>query len=98
MRALFDDAAAIHDDDSVGSADRRQAMSADHRRSSLHQPLERFLDEQQDLSPKARPRYVRLVDDLPRTATNKVLHRELTAAGITGVTWTREDRGTRYLA
>ncbi|MFZ0140599.1 MAG: AMP-binding protein [Aeromicrobium sp.] len=58
--------------------------------------LERFLDEQQDLSPKARPRYVRVVDDLPRTATNKVLHRELTAAGITDVTWTREERGTRY--
>ncbi|MEO6472490.1 MAG: AMP-binding protein [Aeromicrobium sp.] len=59
--------------------------------------LERFLDEQPDLSPKARPRYVRLVGDLPRTATHKVLHRELTAAGITGITWTREERGTRYL-
>jgi fatty-acyl-CoA synthase len=58
--------------------------------------LELFLDEQQDLSPKARPRYVKVVDDLPRTATNKVLHRELTAAGITDVTWTREERGTRY--
>ena len=58
--------------------------------------LEQFLDEQPDLSPKARPRYVRLVEDLPRTATHKVLHRELTAAGITGTTWTREERGTRY--
>ena len=58
--------------------------------------LERFLDEQRDLSPKARPRYVRLVDDLPRTATNKVLHRELTASGLTDVTWTRDERGTRY--
>jgi fatty-acyl-CoA synthase len=58
--------------------------------------FERFLDEQRDLSPKARPRYVRLVDDLPRTATNKVLHRELTASGIADVTWTREERGTRY--
>jgi fatty-acyl-CoA synthase len=58
--------------------------------------LERFLDEQQDLSPKARPRYVRLLDDLPRTVTNKVLHRELTAAGIADATWTREERGTRY--
>ncbi|KQV74512.1 acyl-CoA synthetase [Aeromicrobium sp. Root344] len=55
-----------------------------------------FLDEQADLSPKARPRYVRLVDDLPRTATHKVLHRELTAAGTTDVTWTREERGTAY--
>lgn len=59
--------------------------------------FERFLDEQPDLSPKARPRYIRLVDDLPRTATHKVLHRELSAAGIADVTWTREERGTRYL-
>ena len=59
--------------------------------------LERFLDEQADLSSKARPRYVRVVNDLPRTATHKVLHRELTAAGITDVTWTREARGTKYL-
>ncbi|KRC65641.1 acyl-CoA synthetase [Aeromicrobium sp. Root236] len=58
--------------------------------------FERFLDEQADLSPKARPRYVRLVDDLPRTATHKVLHRELTAAGTADVTWTREERGTAY--
>jgi fatty-acyl-CoA synthase len=58
--------------------------------------LERFLDEQRDLSPKARPRYVRVVDDLPRTATHKVLHRELTASGIADVTWTREERGTSY--
>jgi len=56
----------------------------------------RFLDEQADLSPKARPRYVRLVDDLPRTATHKVLHRELTAAGTADLTWTREERGTAY--
>ena len=59
--------------------------------------LERFLDEQADLSPKARPRYVRVVDELPSTATNKVLHRELTAAGIADATWTREERGTRYV-
>ncbi len=59
--------------------------------------LERFLDEQADLSPKARPRYVRIVDALPRTATHKVLHRELTAAGIADATWTREERGTSYL-
>ena len=59
--------------------------------------LERFLDEQRDLSPKARPRYVRVVEQLPSTATNKVLHRELSAAGIADVTWTREERGTRYV-
>jgi fatty-acyl-CoA synthase len=60
--------------------------------------LERFLDDQPDLSPKARPRYIRVVEDLPRTATHKVLHRELTAAGMSDITWTREERGTRYLS
>lgn len=59
--------------------------------------LERFLGAQPDLSPKSRPRYVRVVEELPRTATHKVLHRELTAAGITDIAWTREERGTRYL-
>ncbi|GAA3521926.1 fatty-acid--CoA ligase FadD1 [Aeromicrobium panaciterrae] len=58
--------------------------------------LERFLDEQRDLSPQARPRYVRVVAELPRTATHKVLHRELSAAGTADVTWTREERGTAY--
>jgi len=66
--------------------------------SALTSPadLEEFLSGQPDLGPKQWPRHVRLVDSLPRTATNKVLHRELTAAGITDVTWTREERGTRY--
>lgn len=58
--------------------------------------FERFLEAQPDLSPKARPRYVRIVVDLPRTATHKVLHRELSAAGIADATWTREERGTAY--
>jgi fatty-acyl-CoA synthase len=58
--------------------------------------FEAFLDDQLDLSLKARPRYVRVVDDLPRTATNKVLHRQLSAEGTTDITWTREERGTRY--
>ena len=61
--------------------------------------LEEFLAEQQDLSPKAWPRYVRIADDLPSTATNKVIKRELAAEGATagsGVLWTREERGTSY--
>ncbi len=61
--------------------------------------LEEFLAEQQDLSPKAWPRYVRIADDLPSTATNKVIKRELAAEGPTagaGVLWTREARGTSY--
>lgn len=40
-----------------------------------------FLDAQPDLSPKARPRYVWIAADLPSTATNKILKRELIALG-----------------
>ncbi|WP_232676527.1 fatty-acid--CoA ligase FadD1 [Nocardioides sp. R-C-SC26] len=61
--------------------------------------FERFLDEQADLSPKARPRFVRVAAELPATATNKVLKRELAAEGPTagdGVLWVREERGTAY--
>lgn len=61
--------------------------------------LEDFLAAQPDLSPKAWPRYVRVVTDLPRTATNKVLKRTLAADGPTagdGVLWTREERGRSY--
>jgi fatty-acyl-CoA synthase len=49
-----------------------------------------FLAEQDDLSPKAWPRLVRILDALPRTATNKVLTRELRDLPVeTGTTWTR---------
>lgn len=61
--------------------------------------LEAFLAAQPDLSPKAWPRFVRLAADLPSTATNKVLKRELAAQGATpgdGVLWTRAARGTSY--
>jgi fatty-acyl-CoA synthase len=67
----------------------------------LRQPLtaaefERFLDAQPDLGTKSRPRFVRLVDVLPRTATNKVLKRELQATGVLDATWVRAARGTSY--
>ncbi len=61
--------------------------------------LEEFLAAQPDLSPKAWPRYVRLVEALPRTATNKVLKRQLAADGPVagdGTLWTRKARGTSY--
>jgi fatty-acyl-CoA synthase len=62
--------------------------------------LEAFLAEQPDLSPKAWPRYVRIAADLPSTATNKVLKRELVAQGPTAAAgeqlWLREERGTSY--
>jgi fatty-acyl-CoA synthase len=58
-----------------------------------------FLAAQPDLSPKAWPRYVWITDDLPVTATNKILKRTLTAQGLevtAGVLWHREGRGDRY--
>jgi fatty-acyl-CoA synthase len=56
-----------------------------------------FLGAQRDLSPKAWPRYVWLADDLPSTATNKILKRELVAMGTEPagrVIWRRD--GTTY--
>lgn len=58
-----------------------------------------FLAAQPDLSPKAWPRYVRVNAALPRTATNKILKRELVAEAVSagdGVLWTREPRGREY--
>ncbi|GAB7069042.1 AMP-binding protein [Mycobacterium hodleri] len=59
--------------------------------------FEAFLSAQRDMSPKAWPRYVWIADDLPTTATNKILKRELVARGVDPagrVLW-RRDR-TRY--
>lgn len=60
--------------------------------------FEDFLTAQEDLGPKAWPRHVRLLGELPRTATDKVLKRELASSGpLTGeVRWEREPRGTAY--
>ena len=66
------------------------------------QPLEpeafaEFLAAQPDMSPKSWPRYVWLADDLPSTATNKILKRELVALGTEPagrVLWQRD--GTVY--
>jgi fatty-acyl-CoA synthase len=61
--------------------------------------LEEFLTAQPDLSAKAWPRFVRIAPDLPSTATNKVLKRELALEGATpgaGVLWARGARGTSY--
>jgi fatty-acyl-CoA synthase len=59
-----------------------------------------FLAAQPDLSPKAWPRYVWIAEDLPATATNKIVKRELSAQGLdvnAGVLWHREGRDRQYL-
>ncbi|WP_445166380.1 fatty-acid--CoA ligase FadD1 [Mycolicibacterium sp. Dal123E01] len=61
--------------------------------------LAAFLAEQSDLSPKAWPRYVWIADELPATATNKVLKRELITRGTnpeSGRVWTRAARAKTY--
>lgn len=61
------------------------------------QVFEEFLAAQSDLSPKAWPRYVWIADDLPSTATNKILKRDLIARGTdpAGRTLWRRD-GSRF--
>jgi fatty-acyl-CoA synthase len=59
---------------------------------------ESFLAGQPDLGTKAWPRHVRILDVLPRTATNKVLKRALRAEPLDSgrAQWTRAERGTAY--
>ena len=62
------------------------------------QDFESFLAEQADLGPKQLPRHVRILDALPRTATNKVLKRELKEQPLdSSAHWVREERGTSYM-
>ncbi len=59
--------------------------------------FESFLAEQADLGPKQLPRHVRILDALPRTATNKVLKRDLKEQPLDdGIHWVRAERGTSY--
>ncbi|MDT5196654.1 MAG: fatty-acyl-CoA synthase, partial [Mycobacterium sp.] len=54
-----------------------------------------FLAAQRDLSPKAWPRYVWIAADLPSTATNKILKRDLIGLGADPdgrVLWKRDGR------
>jgi len=58
-----------------------------------------FLSTQPDLSPKAWPRYVWIADDLPATATNKIIKRQLSAQGTRiphGTLWERDPQSRHY--
>jgi fatty-acyl-CoA synthase len=61
--------------------------------------LAAFLADQADLGTKWAPRYVRLVDALPATSTNKVLKRELRTEGwdVTEPVWWRPERDGDYV-
>jgi fatty-acyl-CoA synthase len=76
------------------------AIVLNYDQSLTPDEFEKFLATQPDLSPKAWPRFVRINDELPRTATSKILKRELIRAGLTaagGVLWERRGRGTAYV-
>ncbi|WP_143965394.1 fatty-acid--CoA ligase FadD1 [Gordonia zhaorongruii] len=59
-----------------------------------------FLAAQDDLSPKAWPRYVRVARELPSTATNKILKRSLVSDGLSvgdDILWERAERSREYV-
>jgi fatty-acyl-CoA synthase len=60
--------------------------------------LAAFLDEQSDLGTKWAPRFVRVVDALPATPTNKVLKRRLRDEGwdVADAVWWRDTRHGDY--
>lgn len=86
-------------DEHVGDQVMAAIVLADHAQLTPPAELEEFLAQQSDLSPKSwPPRYVWIADELPATATNKVLKRELITQGGTkpqkGRVWTvRRGRG-----
>ena len=76
------------------------AMVLNDGQSLTPDEFEKFLRTQSDLSPKAWPRFVRINDQLPTTATTKILKRDLIRGGVTaagGVLWERASRGTAYV-
>jgi fatty-acyl-CoA synthase len=60
----------------------------------------RFLTAQPDLGPKQVPKYVRMVRELPRTSTFKVVKRQLSAEGLDcpDVIWTRSGQDISYVS
>jgi fatty-acyl-CoA synthase len=89
---------AVPDDSGVGD----QVMAAlVLREGRVFDPVgfEEFLDRQEDLGTKSRPRHVRVASTLPQTPTNKVLKRSLRSDGVDGhpdPVWSRAERGTAY--
>ncbi|GAC47186.1 fatty-acid--CoA ligase FadD1 [Gordonia aichiensis] len=85
-------------DDQVGDAVMAAVILTDDSSLTPDQ-FSQFLSAQPDLSPKAWPRYVRIADDLPTTATNKIVKRQLKQQGISAgddALWVREPRTTEY--
>ncbi|RJL32540.1 AMP-binding protein [Bailinhaonella thermotolerans] len=75
-----------------------QVMAALELRGGAFDPaaFAAFLAEQPDLGTKWAPRFVRIVDAMPLTASNKVDKRPLREAGLAGAIWWRPGRGEGY--
>jgi fatty-acyl-CoA synthase len=77
-----------------------QVMAAVVTNGTTLDPTEfgRFLAGQTDLGPKQVPRYVRVVHELPRTSTFKVLKRQLAAEALdcSDVVWERTGQEITY--
>ena len=86
MAAVYGVRAAVGDE--LAAALVAPRLSADQ--------LTEFLAAQPDLGPKQWPSRIRLVDDLPRTDTFKILKRTL-AADTSAPTWVRPDRALEYV-
>jgi fatty-acyl-CoA synthase len=89
---------AVPDDANVGDQVMAALVLRDGAGMSEAQFTE-FLAAQEDLSPKAWPRYVRITAQLPATATNKILKRVLVAEGNAvgaDTLWVRPDRQRTY--
>ncbi len=93
---------AVADPGPMGVGDQMVAALVTSRPLSAEE-VGAFLDSQGDLPTKGRPRWVRLLadlDELPRTATTKVLKRDLAAQGPVagrGRLLERDERGTTYV-
>lgn len=89
---------AVPDDGNVGDQVMAALVLRDNTDLSEEQFTE-FLAAQEDLSPKAWPRYVRMTAQLPATATNKILKRVLVTQGTdvgSDTLWERPDRQHTY--
>jgi fatty-acyl-CoA synthase len=98
LRAISRVAVYAVPDEFVGD----QVMAALVLRDAELTPAEfgRFLGAQRDLSPKAWPRFVWIAEDLPCTATNKILKRELIGRGTDPdgrLLWRRDEIGFKVV-
>ncbi|MEO6792498.1 MAG: fatty-acid--CoA ligase FadD1 [Mycobacterium sp.] len=89
---------AVPDDGNVGDQVMAALVLRDNTRITPDE-LAEFLAGQEDLSPKAWPRYIRITAELPATATNKILKRVLAGQGTdvgADTLWVRPDRQRAY--